>query len=54
MDADKLMLSISLAQNEPDKALAQWAADRERRISEGDALNRIQPGNNPGRFQAQP
>jgi hypothetical protein len=44
MDADTPKTSINLAQHELDKARAQWAAEKERRIAENDDLNKIQPG----------
>ena len=53
MDADTPKISINLAQNELDKARAEWAADKARKIAEADALNRVQPGDKldsfPGR-----
>jgi hypothetical protein len=52
MDADKPSTSINLAQHELDKARAQWAADKARRITlaENEALSPIQPGDNLDRF----
>lgn len=55
MDADKPTLSINLPQHERDQgralyavdfdmARARRAADKNRRIAENDALNKIQPG----------
>ncbi len=43
MDADTPKTSINLSQNELDKARAQYAADKERKAAENDALNGIQP-----------
>jgi RecA-family ATPase len=53
MDADTPKTSINLAQLELDKSKAQWAADKERRIAENEALNRIQPGDNLDSFPKQ-
>ena len=55
MDADKPTLSINLPQHEReqgralyavdvDMARARQVADKDRRITEDDALNKIQPG----------
>ena len=55
MDAHKTQPGINLAQNERDQARALYAADfdmararqaadKNRRIAENDALNKIQPG----------
>ena len=55
MDADKLRLSIILAQDELAQVRAEYAADfdmaggrqaadKARKIAENDSLNRIQPG----------
>ena len=42
MDADKPNISINLAQNELDRARAEYAAEKARKLAEADALSRTQ------------
>ena len=46
MDADKPKISINLAQNELDRARAEYAAEKARKLAEADALSRVEPGDN--------
>ena len=54
MDADKPKISINLAQNELDRARAEYAAEKARKLAEADALSRVEPGDKLDSFPNRP
>ena len=54
MDADKPKISINLAQNELNRARAEYAAEKARKLAEADALSRVEPGDKLDSFPNRP